>query len=43
MGINHAPRPTAEMLCMKDKSLCAQTHDIPVGQQVMYREPHDGR
>ena len=21
MGINHAPRPTAEMICIKDKSL----------------------
>ena len=43
IGISHAPRPTAEILHMKDKSLSAQTHDIPVGQHVMYREPHDGR
>ena len=43
MGISHAPRPTAEILHMKDKSLSTQTHDIPVVQHVMYREPHDGR
>ena len=43
MGINHTPRSTAEILCLKDKSLSAQTHDIPDGQHVMYREPHDGR
>ena len=43
MGINHAPTPIAEILCMKDELLSAQTHDIPVGQHVMYREPHDGR
>ena len=43
MGINHAPRPTAEMLHVKDKSLSAPTHDIPIGQNVMYREPNDRR
>ena len=43
MVINCAPRPTAKILHMKDKSLSAQTHDIPVGQHVMFREPHDGR
>ena len=41
MGINHAPRPTAEILCTKDTSLSVQTHDIPVDQHVMYREPLD--
>ena len=39
MGINHIPRPTAEILCVKDKSLSALTYDIPIGQHVMYREP----
>ena len=43
MGINHAPRPTAEILCVKDKSLSTPTHDIPIGQNVMYREPNDRR
>ena len=43
MDINHAPTHAAEILHMKDKSLSTQTHDIPVGQHVMYREPHDGR
>ena len=43
MGINHAPRPTAEILHVKDKSLSAPTHDIPIGQNVMYREPNDRR
>ena len=43
MGINHTPRPTAEILCVKDKSLSAPTHDIPIGQHVMYREHNDGR
>ena len=43
MGINHAPRPTAGILHLKDKSLSAQTHDIPIGQHIMDREPHDGR
>ena len=43
MGINHAPRPTPEILCTKDKSLSAPTHNIIVGQHVMYREPQDGR
>ena len=37
------PRPTAEILCVKDKSLSAPTHDIPIGQNVMYREPNDRR
>ena len=35
MGINHVPQPTAEILCVKD--------DIPIGQNVMYREPNDKR
>ena len=43
MGIKHAPRPTAEILCVRDKSLSAPTHDIPIGQNVMYREPNDRR
>ena len=43
MGINHAPRPTVEILCIKDKSLYAPTHDIPIHQNVMYREPNDRR
>ena len=43
MGINHASRPTAEILCVKDKSLSTPTHDIPIGQNVMYREPNDKR
>ena len=44
MGINHIPRPTAEILPhVKDKSLSAPTHDIPIGQHVMYREPTDGK
>ena len=41
MGINHAPRPTTEIPCVKDKSLSVPTHDIPIGQNVMYREPID--
>ena len=43
MGINHTPRPTAEILHVKDKLLSAPTHDIPIGQNVMYREPSDRR
>ena len=43
MGITHAPRPTAEILCIKDKSLSTPTHDIPIGQNVIYREPTDRR
>ena len=43
MGINHTPRPTAEILCVKDKSLSTPTHDIPTGQHFMYREPNYGR
>ena len=43
MGINHTPRPTAEILCVKDWSLSAPTHDLPIGQHVMYREPTHGR
>ena len=43
MGINHAPRPNAEILHAKDKSLSIPTHDIPIGQNVMYREPSDTR
>ena len=39
MGINHTPRPTAEILHVKDKSLSTATHDIPIGQHDMYREP----
>ena len=37
MGINHAPRPAAEILLVKDRSLSTSTHDIPIGQNVMYR------
>ena len=43
MGINHAPLPTAEILHVKDKLLSSPTHDIPIGQNVMYREPNDKR
>ena len=43
MGINHTPRPTAEIVHIKDKSLSAPTHDIPIGQHIMYREPNDRR
>ena len=43
MAINHAPRPNAEILHAKDKSLSAPTHDIPIGQNVMYRELSDKR
>ena len=43
MGINHAPQPTAEILCVKDKMLSSPTHDIPIGQNVMYMEPNDKR
>ena len=34
MGINHISRPTAEILHVKDKSLSAPTHDIPIGQHI---------
>ena len=37
------PRPSAEILQVKDKSLSTPTHDILVGQPVMYREPNDKR
>ena len=43
MGINHIPRSSAEILWVKDKSLFSPTHDIPIGQHVMYREPSDRR
>ena len=43
MGINHAPQPTAEILRVKDKLLSSPTHNIPIGQIVMYREPNDKR
>ena len=43
MGINHAPWPTAEILHVKDKLLSSPTHDIPIGQNVMYKEPNDKR
>ena len=43
MDINHAPRPTVEILHVKDKSFSTPTHDIPIGQNVMYREPNDKR
>ena len=43
LGINHTPRPTAEILHVKDKSLSIPTNDIPIGQHIMYREPNDGR
>ena len=39
IGINHAPRPAAEILHVKDKLLSIPTHDIPIGQNVMNREP----
>ena len=34
------PRPTADILCVKDKLLSSPTHDIPIGQNIMYREPN---
>ena len=43
MGINYAPWPIAEILHVKDKSLSSPAHDIPIGQNVMYREPNDKR
>ena len=43
IGINHAPQPTAETPCVKDKLLSSPTHDIPISQNVMYREPNDKR
>ena len=43
MGINHAPQPTAEILRVKNKLLSSPPHDIPIGQNVMYREPNDKR
>ena len=35
MGINHIPRPSAEILWVKDKSLSSPTHDIPIGQHAI--------
>ena len=43
MGINHIPRPSSEILQVKDKSLSSLTHDIPIGQHVMYRDLNDRR
>ena len=43
IGINHAPWPTAEILHVKDKMLSSPTHDIPIGQNVMYMEPNNKR
>ena len=43
MGINHTPKPTVEIHHVKEKSLSTPTHDIPIGQCVMYREPNDRR
>ena len=43
MGINNIPRPSAEILWVKDKSISSLTHDIPIGQHVMYREPNGRR
>ena len=37
MGINHIPRPSAENLQVKDKSLSSPIHDISIGQHVIYR------
>ena len=37
------PQPTAEILCVKDKMLSSPSHDIPIGQNVMYMEPNDTR
>ena len=41
IGIKHVPRPTAEILHVKDKSLSTPTHNIPIEQNVMYREPNN--
>ena len=43
MGINHAPVPTAVILCVRVKLLSSPTYDIPVSQNLMYREPNDKR
>ena len=43
MCINHIPRPSAEILHVQDKSLSTTTHDILIGQHVMYGELNDGR
>ena len=43
IDINHTPRHTAKILHVKDNSLSAPTHDIPIGQHVMYRETTDSR
>ena len=43
MGINHASPLTAEIVCVKDKLFSSPTHDIPIGQNVMYREPNNKR
>ena len=43
MGINHILRPSAEILHVKDKSSSTPTHDIPIGQNVMYRELNNRR
>ena len=43
MHINHAPRPTAEILHVRDKLLSTSTCDIPIGQNVTYMEPNDKR
>ena len=42
MGINHASIPNAEILHAKDVIICP-THDLPIGQNVMHREPSDRR
>ena len=39
MGINHTPKPTAEILCVKDKLLSLPTHDIPISQNVITGNP----
>ena len=43
MVINHGPWPTVEILRVKDKLLSSPSHDIPIGQNAMYREPNDKR
>ena len=43
MGINHTLWPAAEILHVKDKMVSSLTHDIPIGQNVMYMEPNDKR
>ena len=35
------PNQQLKILHVKDRLLSSPTHDIPIGQNVMYREPND--